>query len=39
MGIERFERGEAEDGGGFGADEIEEDALALGGREGGEGAL
>jgi hypothetical protein len=36
MGIERFERGQAEDGGGFGADEIEEDALAFGGREGGE---
>jgi hypothetical protein len=36
MGIERSERGEAEDDGGFGADEIEEDALAFGGRQGDE---
>jgi hypothetical protein len=36
MGIERIERGEAKDGGGVGADEIEEDALAFGGREGEE---
>jgi hypothetical protein len=36
MGIERLERGEAEDGGGFGADEIEDDAFAFVGRAGQE---